>query len=91
MSIKDFLESKTIQLSELKSNFVEVNRIGIDTQKIFGKCYNCDDSCNQYSYNSESWTKIFYCVKCKCINSVIYTDRMGGSTLDVVIIYKDKQ
>jgi len=90
MKISEFLESKTIKLSELNLNFNEIKRLEVDTQLVFGKCYNCEDKCNQHQYNSESWTKTFYCAKCKTINHVLFADRASGIYTDVIIIYKDK-
>lgn len=91
MTIRDFLELKTVTLNEVETNFKEVKRIEVDTTREENHCYECGDSINQYQYPSEPWTKIFYCAKCRCINCIIFADRMGGPTLDVIIIYKDKQ
>ena len=90
MNIFNFLQTKTIKIEELDSNFVKFKKLELDTMKIFGKCYNCDDKCNQYQYNSEAWTKIFYCAKCRCINCIIFADRMGGNHEDTIIIFKDE-
>lgn len=90
MKIKDFLDSKTIYLKELNDNFTEIKRLELDTQLAFKKCYNCNDTCNQYAYISESWLHSFYCVKCTTINAVIFSDRMGGNCNDTIIIYKEK-
>ncbi len=90
MKILDFLESKTIKLNELDLHFKEIKRVEVDTQRISGKCYNCEDRCNQYQFNSESWTKTFYCAKCKSINTIIFSDRMGGNYTDTIIIYGEK-
>ncbi len=88
MSIKNFLETKTIHLNELSDNFIEIKRIEIDTIRNPEKCYN-DIDCNvQRQYKSEPWTKIFQCDSCNTINAIIHSDRMRGNHLDAVIIYK---
>jgi len=91
MTIYQFFESKEISIKEIESNFTLEKTLDVDAVSQ-GKppCLNCGDTLNVYSYPSESWTAVRRCTKCKRINAIIFSDRMGGTYTDTVLIFKEK-
>lgn len=90
ITITEYLNSKEVKVSELDSLFKEVDSKYIDTMVDRRKCYFCEDKLNQETIPSESWTSVRYCRACKTINLILFADRMGGTSTDRIIFYKQK-
>lgn len=91
MTIYEFQERFTIDPpKDIEPYFKLEKKISMDTQTYKGGCLNCGDTINNELLRSMAWTEVQYCRKCKSLNVVYYSDRMGGNHTDSVFIYKEK-
>lgn len=88
MNIYEFVQSKQITIEELTKVFTIESELEINASNV-QNCYNCGDELNNEFLPSESWTSVQHCRKCNRINAVVWSDRMGGSCTDTVMIFAD--
>jgi len=91
MKIKEFVDSNkgSVNTSILGKLFIMDSEIHIDMMGIKG-CPNCKDQSNQTQLETGPWTSAYACYNCNSIFFIMWTDRMGGSHKDHVLIYKEK-
>jgi len=91
MKIKEFVDSNKgpVNKSILNELFVIDSEIPINMMGIKG-CPHCKDQNNQTQLKAGSWTSAYACYNCNSIFFISWTDRMGGSHTDHVLIYKEK-
>jgi hypothetical protein len=87
MTIKEFEDKFTINpITDIQPNFELIKTLDVDTMTAKG-CFNCGDKANQMSLKSRAWTGVQYCWKCKSLNVIYFSDRMGGNHTDKVECY----
>ena len=90
MNINDFENLYRIKLNDIEDNF--------ELEKKFDVPMNREDACencggyhmNTSKYPSTPWQGVKFCRMCKRIIVTHYQDAMGGTRVDVIIVYKEK-
>ena len=92
MTINELEEKFTIKpFEDIAPHFKLLKTLSIDIQNHHYKmCFNCGDTANSQMLKSQSWTAVQQCFKCKSLNVIIYTDRMGGNSQDTIECYGEK-
>jgi hypothetical protein len=87
MTIQEFEAKFTIDpAKDIEPHFKLDKTLDIDTTQNKG-CYSCKDQVNQETLKSIPWTGLVYCWKCKTLNVIYFSDRMGGNHTDRVECY----
>jgi hypothetical protein len=90
MTINEFENKFTINpITDIEPHFKLVKTLDVDTMTAKG-CFNCGDRANQMSLKSIAWTGVQYCWKCKSLNVIYFSDRMGGNHTDKIECYQEK-
>lgn len=84
--VSDYVDEKTVKLSELRSRFKMIKEFNMEHGKL-DCCGNCADVANTMSLPAEPWLSALYCWKCKSITAMLHTDYMGGNHTDRYEVY----
>ena len=90
MTINEFEKKFTINpIKDIEPHFKLDKTLDVDTTQVKG-CYSCKDQANQMRLKSVAWTGVVYCCKCKTLNVIYFSDRMGGNYTDRIECYIEK-
>lgn len=93
-NIKEFAQQKItleqkVDLPELEEKFGKGEEIKIDMMQHKG-CLCCKNM-DLATMQSPAWTGAYLCNSCESIMFIIFSDRMGGSDTDSVLIFKKEK